>query len=55
MESEKETNLIRVFCKNTGKDYVVNPGLKLVDFLNQIKYTAPSGSRILAAYVDNQL
>src|SRR5574344_1673550 len=55
MDRARETNLIRIFCKNTGKDYLVNPGVRLVDFLNQIKYADNSGSRILAAYVDNKL
>lgn len=55
MDSVKGTNLIRIFCKNTDKDYMVNPGTQIIEFLKNINYKDPSGNRVLAAYVDNKL
>lgn len=46
----------RAFCVNTGKDYLVNLGTTLYDFLKETKYEVPDEKYpVLAAYVDNQL
>ena len=40
---------IRIYCKNTEQFYEVDPGTRLVDFMEKI------GIKALAAHVDNQL
>ncbi len=40
---------IRIYCKNTEQFYEVDPGTRLVDFMESI------GVKALAAHVDNQL
>ena len=40
---------IRIYCKNTGEYYQIQPGTRLVDFMAMV------GCNALAAYVDNQL
>ena len=40
---------IRIHCKNTEQFYEVDPGTRLVDFMEKI------GIKALAAHVDNQL
>lgn len=53
-DNKLDDNKLRVYCKNTGKDYMVKAGTKLIDFLHEINYDNGE-NKILAAYVDNQL
>jgi Uridine kinase len=53
-DNKLDDNKLRVHCKNTGKDYMVKVGTKLIDFLHEINYDNGE-NKILAAYVDNQL
>lgn len=45
---------VRIFCKNTKRDYEVAPGTKIIDFLKEINYD-DGGMRVLAAYVNHEL
>ena len=53
-DNKLDDSKLRVHCKNTGKDYMVKAGTKLIDFLHEINYDNGE-NKILAAYVDNQL
>ena len=53
-DNKLDDSKLRVHCKNTGKDYMVKVGTKLIDFLHEINYDNGE-NKILAAYVDNQL
>lgn len=44
---------VRIFCKNTGEYYNIDPGSKLIDLLQQIHIEGEYP--VLAAFVDNQL
>lgn len=45
---------IRIFCKNTNRNYEVNPGTTVEDFMKNINYD-DGNMRVLAAYVNNEL